>query len=124
MLYRIRRSDGSIDSFSAGTFIDAQGRSTHLRASDFALQPVKETWTSHVSHATYPIHWQVTIPRLSITLEAKTPLANQELVSTNNPVPTYWEGAIQLTGTRNNQPIQGVGYLEMTGYANPVHLAP
>jgi predicted secreted hydrolase len=124
MLYRIRRSDGSVDPFSAGTFTDAQGHSIHLRASDFTLQPAKETWTSPASHAIYPIHWQIAIPKLSITLEAKTRLANQELASTNNPVPTYWEGAIQLTGTRNNEPIQGVGYLEMTGYNHPVNLAP
>ncbi len=39
MLYRLRRKDGSLDPFSAGTFIDAQGNSTHLRASDFSFTP-------------------------------------------------------------------------------------
>src|SRR6266446_8007565 len=39
MLFHIRRKDGAIDPFSAGTFIDAQGRAQHLRVSDFSLEP-------------------------------------------------------------------------------------
>ncbi len=39
MLYRIRRKDGSIDPFSSGTYIDANGKSTHLGLSDFTFMP-------------------------------------------------------------------------------------
>jgi len=45
MLFHIRRKDGLLDSFSAGTYVDAQGKSTHLRASDFVLQPLAGSWT-------------------------------------------------------------------------------
>ncbi|HXN94801.1 MAG TPA: carotenoid 1,2-hydratase, partial [Candidatus Acidoferrales bacterium] len=46
MLFHIRRKDGSIDPYSAGTYVDAEGKTTHLRSGDFMLQPVGEKWTS------------------------------------------------------------------------------
>jgi predicted secreted hydrolase len=137
MLFHIRRKDGSIDPHSAGTYIDAQGQSTHLRAADFTLEPISATfsdqWTSPASHATYPIRWQIAIPKLGIALEAKTPLPSQELTSASKLSPTYWEGAVTLSGQRNPQsstgspnpqPLSGSGYLEMTGYDRPLTLAP
>jgi len=124
MLFHIRRKDGSIDPYSAGTFVDATGKTTHLRSSDFLLEPVGEKWVSPLSGATYPIHWKIATPKLGIELEAKTPLASQELTGTTNLAPNYWEGAIVLTGHRKSQPLSGVGYLEMTGYDHPVQLAP
>jgi predicted secreted hydrolase len=123
MLFHIRRKDGSIDPHSAGTYVDAGGKTTHLRATDFILQPAGEIWTSPVSGARYPTHWKVTIPKLSIELEVKTPLESQELTGKTAFVPNYWEGAIVLSGRRNRQPLRGVGYLEMTGYDRAVQLA-
>jgi predicted secreted hydrolase len=81
-------------------------------------------WTSPDSHATYPLNWQISIPKLKISLEETTPLAAQELTGTGKLAPTYWEGAIVLTGTRNSQPLRGAGYLEMTGYDRPVEMTP
>jgi len=124
MLFHIRHGDGSIDPYSAGTYVDARGKTTHLRESDFILQPLGEKWTSPVTHATYPIHWKITIPSLSLDLEVKTPLASQELASSAKFSPDYWEGSIVLNGSRKGQPLGGVGYLEMTGYDRPVGLAP
>ncbi|MGB2671425.1 MAG: lipocalin-like domain-containing protein [Candidatus Acidiferrum sp.] len=124
MLFHIRRKDGSLDPFSAGTYIDAQGKSTHLRANDFVLQPLAENWTSLVTHATYPIAWKVAIPKLGIELETHTPLPGQELAGNATFLPAYWEGAITLAGRREKIPLNGVGYLEMTGYDHPVKFAP
>jgi predicted secreted hydrolase len=124
MLFHIRRKDGSIDPHSSGTYVGAQGKTVHLRASDFTLQPASEKWTSPVTRAAYPVHWRVAIPKLGIALEAKTPLESQELAGKTRFAPSYWEGAIVLTGTRNAEPLGGVGYLEMTGYDRPVRLAP
>ncbi len=123
MLFRIRRRDGSIDPYSAGTYVDEKGKTLHLRSADFALQPAGEIWTSPITGARYPIHWSVTIPRLRIELEAKTPLESQELTGKTGFAPNYWEGAIALTGRRGAQSLSGVGYLEMTGYDRPVQFA-
>jgi predicted secreted hydrolase len=124
MLFHIRRKDGSIDPYSAGTFVDVRGRTTHLRAGDFTLQPLGKTWTSLETHAAYPISWKISIPKLNLDLEATTPLASQELAEKSKFTPSYWEGAIVLTGHRENQPSGGVGYLEMTGYDRPFEFAP
>jgi predicted secreted hydrolase len=118
MLFHIRRKDGSIDPFSAGTFVDSQGNSSHLRNSDFVLQPSGETWESKTSGAKYPIQWKISIARLGIELESKTPLPSQELTGDSRLAPTYWEGAIAVRGKRSGAPVSGAGYLEMTGYAN------
>src|SRR5467141_3588608 len=123
MLFHIRRKDGSIDSYSAGTYIDGNGKTTHLRSSDFSLEPAGDTWTSPLTGAAYPIHWKIAIPRLAIELEARTPLASQELTSNTKLAPNYWEGAIVLAGRRNSQPLSGLGYLEMTGYDRAVQVA-
>ena len=122
MLFHIRRSDGSIDSFSAGTYIDAQGQTTHLRREDFVLQPLADNWKSPVSNATYPIRWKIAVPKLSLELEAGTTLASQELTGNSALAPTYWEGAVTFAGNRNARPVRGAGYLEMTGYDRPVTL--
>ena len=124
MLFRIRRKDGSVDPYSAGTFVDAAGHAAHLRAADFSLQPSGRTWTSPETHAVYPIEWRISIPKLGIELEASTPLPSQELAEKSKIAPSYWEGAIVLTGHRENQPSGGLGYLEMTGYDRPFEFAP
>src|SRR5260370_949212 len=104
MLFHIRRADGSIDPYSAGTYVDAQGRTTHLLSGDFTLQPLAETWTSPVTHAAYPIHWRIEIPKLSIELDAKTLLDSQELTCNGLFAPSCWEGAIVLTGEQVRRP--------------------
>ncbi len=124
MLFRLRRKDSSLDPFSAGTYVDAQGNSTHLRANDFILQPLAESWTSPLTHATYSIAWKIVVPKLEIDLEAHTSLAAQELAGKTKIAPSYWEGSIHLEGRRGKLPLGGVGYLEMTGYDHPAKLAP
>ncbi|MCA9480321.1 MAG: hypothetical protein KC545_08175, partial [Nitrospira sp.] len=32
---------------------------------------------------------------------------------------TYWEGAVDVTGTWQGRPVDGRGYVELTGYAMP-----
>ncbi len=81
MLYRFRHEDGSVDPFSAGTYVDGQGKSTFLGVSDFSMQPEGETYASPNTHAVYPTAWRVTVPSLALDLQMKTPLRSQELVS-------------------------------------------
>jgi predicted secreted hydrolase len=126
MLFHIRRKDGSVDPYSAGTYVDPAGKSTYLRESDFVLQPMNEIWRSAASGATYPIRWLVQVPKLGLQFVVQTPLAGQELTGSSDAqlVPTYWEGAISVRGKHGPEPVRGVGYLEMTGYAGAVQLVP
>jgi predicted secreted hydrolase len=122
MLFQLRRKDGSRDAFSAGTYIDALGRATHLSTKDFSLTP-GILWTSPLSGGRYPIAWSIRIPPLGLEAALSTRLPQQELTGKTSTAPTYWEGAIDVTGMRKGQPIQGRGYLEMTGYAGRTPLA-
>ena len=124
MLFHIRRKDGSIDPYSAGTFVDGNGKTTHLRGNDFTLEPSSEIWASPATGARYPIHWRVDVPSLNLDLDVTTPLASQEFASKSSFVPNYWEGAIFSNGRRGQESLVGVGYLEMTGYDRPVQFAP
>jgi len=122
MLYRLRHKDGSIDSYSAGTYVDPRGRATHLSSSEFTLAPGAETWTSRATGAAYPITWMVRVPSLKIEAAVSTRLAQQELAG-SAITPPYWEGAIKAIGTIGGNSLVGSGYLEMTGYAGPAPLS-
>ena len=119
MLFRLRRRDGSIDTNSAGTYVDAAGRAQHLASSDFRLTPSGQ-WRSPASKAHYPLEWRIEVPTLGLDLRATTPLRDQELVSRSPYSPTYWEGAMDFAGTRHGHAVNGFGYLEMTGYDKTV----
>ncbi len=124
MLYQIRRKDGSVDPFSSGTYIDERGKSIALRGSEFVLTPLGESWKSSVTSANYPIRWKISVPKLGIDLEAKTDLKSQEIPGQTKIAPSYWEGAMDLSGHRGASKVAGVGYLEMTGYDHPIEMGP
>jgi predicted secreted hydrolase len=110
--FHIRQADGSVDPFSAGSFVDEDGAVTHLSRDDFQIE-VDETWRSPRSGAEYPARWTVAVPSLGLRLELEPWLADQELNVSYN----YWEGAVRVNGERAGQPVSGNGYVEMTGYA-------
>ena len=116
MLYRLRRKDGTLDPASSGSFIAADGTVQHLQNPEIEVHPLK-TWRSRKSEAEYPIRWNVRIPKLEIAVEVSTPVEHQELVL--QPV-TYWEGLVDVQGSRAGKALRGHGYVELTGYAGPI----
>jgi len=117
MLYRLRDREGATDLHSAGTYVGVDGAAVHLNAQDFTMTP-GTGWTSPATGGVYPLEWRVEVPKLNLSLTVTTPLQSQEIVPTNGRGPTYWEGAIEVQG----QGVSGVGYLEMTGYAERLRL--
>ncbi len=116
MLFRLRRKDGTADPYSAGTYVDERGTRRNLTLRDFSVTPGR-TWTSPKTHGKYPVEWHVRVPSLGIDVSVRTPLVQQELAAGSANTGAYWEGAIDISGTRT-----GKGYLEMTGYAGHVQL--
>lgn len=116
MLYRLRRADGSADPVSSGTVVSPDGRPRHLSAPDVDVQ-VTGTWTSPASKARYPSRWRLAIPSLALSLEVVPLVADQELRTSRSTQVTYWEGAVSVTGTSQGRPVNGQGYVELTGYA-------
>ncbi len=122
MLYRLRSKSGNINPDSSGTYIDSRGQPHFLHAGDFALT-AGATWQSPHSRARYPVAWQIRVPRLQLDLAEQTELKDQELWSRQGDSPSYWEGAVTYNGTLRERPIDGVGYLEMTGYHEAIQLS-
>lgn len=115
MAFRMRHVDGTVDPQSSGTLVTKGSAPRRLMASDFTLTPGR-IWTSPASGAKYPVEWQLSVPGESLQLAVTPALDDQEIVGTRTSV-KYWEGAVDVKGTRGGQPITGRGYLEMTGYA-------
>ena len=113
MLYRMRLENGGVEPSSSGTWIAPDGMTTHLRVSDFQMTPTA-FWKSKASGAQYPIGWRISLPAQGVEFTVRATLEDQELKL--GPI-TYWEGAIDATGTRDGKEIKGRGYLELTGYA-------
>lgn len=114
MFYNIRKMDGTQDAHSAGTWIGADGTTSHVRRSEVDIL-VKERWQSPEG-GSYPAAWTVAVPDRNLTLDVVPVIADQELLTTVR----YWEGAVDVTGRKNGDPISGRGYVELTGYAGPV----
>jgi predicted secreted hydrolase len=112
MLYRLRRRDGTVEPYSSGTYIDPSGKTKALRVEEFKIEP------GRTKYKEYPIEWTIDVPNLSLRGKVRTRLPQQELTGRT----PYWEGAIEIEGTKGPSPIHGSGYLEMTGYIAPVNL--
>jgi predicted secreted hydrolase len=57
---------------------------------------------------------------LKLKLTVKPAVIDQELQTKESTGVNYWEGAIEVAGTREGKPVKGRGYLEMTGYGGQV----
>jgi predicted secreted hydrolase len=44
-------------------------------------------------------------------------MEDQELDTRQTTRVTYWEGQVEVTGSRAGKPVGGRGYVELTGYA-------
>ena len=116
MLYQLRLEDGAPGPYSSGTLVARDGATTPLSVRDFTVTP-RRTWTSPGSGATYPVEWQVRVPREALDLAVTAARDAQELRTRQSTNVTYWEGSVRVAGTSRGQPLRGVGYLEMTGYS-------
>jgi len=111
MFYGLRLRDGSWDTASAGTFVDASGRASHLAFEDVEIT-VLDKWTNPEG-GTYPSRWLLQVPRFDLELTVTPVISNQELFTTVR----YWEGAVDVDGMHNQLSLEGRGYVELTGYA-------
>lgn len=110
MYYRLRRRDGSIDPFSAGSLVDPAGKLARLSAKEVQVEAV-ETWRSPQG-IRYPTRWRVRVPQHQLDLDVRAAIPQQTLDLTVR----YWEGAVDVRGRNADRAVEGSGYLEMTGY--------
>ncbi len=68
------------------------------------------------------MRWKVTIPAEEVVLEIIPFFPGQELDTRKSTRVTYWEGAVRVRGSYRKKPIQGLGYVEMTGYVGKLKI--
>jgi len=116
--FQLRRADGSA-LWAGGSW--RQAGASHAQA--FGPGAVRFTplrrWHSASSGTLYPVEWRVDTPAGSFTVRAL--LDAQELDSRGSTGAIYWEGLSELRDAAGRA--LGRGYLEMTGYAQPLRLA-
>jgi predicted secreted hydrolase len=115
MLYQIRQRDGKADAASSGSLITSDGSVIHIRRDQMRIEPLGR-WHSARSGATYPMGWRVSVPTFGISVELQPLMRNQELITRASTNVTYWEGAVDVSGSFGNNSVSGVGYVELTGY--------
>jgi predicted secreted hydrolase len=118
MFYQIRHKDGKIDPYSSGTIIFPDGTYRHLPKKEFQVE-VLDRWKSSKSGAIYPSKWRVIVPARQIELTLSPTVRDQELITKESTRVTYWEGSVKVEGKYQGSPIDGLGYAELTGYAEP-----
>ncbi|TVR60879.1 MAG: carotenoid 1,2-hydratase [Gemmatimonadales bacterium] len=111
MFFELRRRDGRPEPLNHGILVEPDGSSLHLNAEDVRLE-VLDHWESPLDGARYPSGWRMEIPRLGVDLTVEPKVRDQEM----NVSVRYWEGAVKVHGQGVEGPVEGVGFVELTGY--------
>ena len=106
MFYRMRGKDGRAQRFSKGVLVNPDGTVVTLSYDQVELHPIRH-WESP-DGTRYPVSWNLRIPAHNLDLRVEAAFDAQEMPLTVR----YWEGAVTVAGNQ-----QGVGYLELSGYA-------
>ncbi len=110
MYYQMRKNDGGPDIYSKGVIVNQNGFSEPIRKEEVVLKVIDNWETS--KGTTYPSGWSFQIPSKNIDIKI-TPAIKDQLLDVSIK---YWEGSVNIEGTKNGDPVNGRGYVELTGY--------
>ena len=115
MAFRIRDKKGRTY-WAGGSLRGADGRVRVLKPEEVSFEPVRR-WRSPRTGAEYPVAMRLRAGGLDLELEPL--MDDQELDSRASTGTIYWEGAVRA---RAGGKLQGLGYLELTGYWKPLRM--
>ncbi len=115
MAFRIRGA-GNESRWAGGTLRDAGGGIRILAPDEVRFEPKRE-WTSPRTGTSYPVEWHIRAGARQLDLEPL--MDDQENDTRLSTGAVYWEGAVRAL--ESDRPV-GRGYLELTGYADPLRL--
>ncbi|MPZ14051.1 MAG: hypothetical protein GEU73_06440 [Chloroflexi bacterium] len=117
MLSVLRGTDGQ-RSGAFGTLVKPNGRALEL-GPDVATVEATGSWVSPHTGVAYPSGWRIAVSSQpedgipTIELSLSPVLLDQELAFDEM---AYWEGAVSINGVVAGEPVDGWGYVELTGY--------
>ena len=109
---------------SYGTYVPAKpiGRSSgggvsprHLPGDDISLTPT-DTWRSQDTGVEYPSGWLLEVSSLDLAVNLVPIQQNAEFGDSLYVPIAYWEGAVNVAGTKAGDKITGNGFVELVGY--------
>ena len=109
-------ADGSVV-WAGGSHRPPGGATRNFGPDEVLFTPLRH-WASPATGARYPVQWRISTPVGAFVLRAL--LDAQELDSRASVGTVYWEGLAELLDERSAR--VGLGYLEMTGRAQPLRL--
>ena len=113
MAFRIRGKDGGTV-WASATLRARDGSARSFGPREVSFLPLRR-WRSAASGVEYPVAMQVDVAGRRFRLEPL--MDSQELDARATAGTLYWEGAVRVDGAAS-----GRGYLELTGYADPLRL--
>jgi predicted secreted hydrolase len=116
-VYRLRRKDGGVDPFSAGTLVETNGQVAAVAALGRGRIAAARRMDQLAHRRPLSRPLAVALARRNLDLTITPKVADQEMRLTVR----YWEGAVTVNGHARDQEIGGQGYLEMTRYETPVN---
>ena len=115
-VFQLRRADGS--ALWAGGSWRAAGSAVQAFGPQSVRMVPTRHWSSPLTGTRYPVAWTVDTPQGRFQVEA---LADaQELDSRRSTGTVYWEGLSELRDAAGR--VLGQGYLELTGYVDPLRI--
>jgi predicted secreted hydrolase len=115
-VFRLRSADDGVV-WAGGSHRPVNGAVRNFSPDEVQFTALR-SWTSPDTGARYPVHWRVQTP--AGRFELRSLLDAQELDSRASTGTVYWEGLAELLDDRGTR--RGLGYLEMTGRAQPLRL--
>ncbi|MEM8486670.1 MAG: lipocalin-like domain-containing protein [Bacteroidota bacterium] len=110
MYFNVRNTTADVAPYAHGVVVGPTGDKRLLEPDNVTLT-VLDTWESKHG-GVYPSQWRLQIPAEGLDLEITPFMNDQEL----DLAVRYWEGAVRVEGTAGGDPIDGSGYVELTGY--------
>ncbi len=120
MAFRIRGPDGNAR-WAGGTLRDARGAVRTFAPGELVFQS-RRSWRSPRTGTRYPVEWLVTAGDLRLAIQPL--MDDQENDARLSVGAVYWEGAVTVRRAEApaGSPPYGSGYLELTGYGEPLRL--
>ncbi|MGD9597251.1 MAG: lipocalin-like domain-containing protein [Steroidobacteraceae bacterium] len=115
MAFRIRDRDGGVR-YAGGTLRTTGGATRALAPSDIVFTPLRH-WRSPRTGIDYPVEWRLRAATLDVLLEPLMDDQESDVRLTTGAI--YWEGAVRARAAGREA---GRGYLELTGYGEPLSL--
>jgi len=116
MAFRMRSRGKAPPLWSAAALRDRAGRTRHFGPGAVHFSELR-SWQSPRTGIVYTVAFKVTVGSLEFVLEPL--LDDQENDTRRTTGAVYWEGAVRASGSGTGQ---GLGYLELTGYGQPLVL--